>query len=537
MISLTDYQNADAAVIKLLKSLTVNIDPSVVVAEMERHPDYPSLLAVSDVLSSFNIENNAFRIQPDQLTDVPTPFIANTRMFNDEFVVVHKIEGDTVLASSGKWNKHKMNLQEFKDIFAGVVLTAEPAPPSLSGSKAVDTAPTTVASFKIPLVISGLVLVLISALVFNTGYFENLTWQILLLTLFKSAGLITSILLLIQSIDSNNPLVQRLCQSNSKTNCNAILSSKAAKVFEGLSWSEVGFFYFAGTWLLLLFSGRSVSIMQALAFLNIISLPYTIYSVYYQARIAKQWCVLCCTVQALLWLEFISLANYIFNTPLSFREGWGATTWSSLFIALVIPVILWVLLKPLFLKLQQIQPLKHQLRKFKYNTELFNKVLTDQPKYALPDEEWSIVLGNMEANNSITMVTNPYCPPCASMHKLLDQLLNQRGDIQARIVFTADNNEKDHKTPVSRHMMALNELPDKTIIKRALHDWYEQKQKDYKAWAKVYPVELNGDKYYKIDRQKEWCDMAEVVATPTILLNGYRMPNLYQLPDLKYMLE
>ncbi|MDB5136130.1 MAG: Vitamin epoxide reductase family protein, partial [Mucilaginibacter sp.] len=35
----------------------------------------------------------------------------------------------------------------------------------------------------------------------------------------------------------------------------------------------------------------------------------------------------------------------------------------------------------------------------------------------------------------------------------------------------------------------------------------------------------------------EWCDMAEVVATPTILLNGYRMPNLYQLPDLKYMLE
>jgi ATP-binding cassette subfamily B protein len=31
--------------------------------------------------------------------------------------------------------------------------------------------------------------------------------------------------------------------------------------------------------------------------------------------------------------------------------------------------------------------------------------------------------------------------------------------------------------------------------------------------------------------------MAEVTATPTLLLNGYSLPGLYQLPDLKYMLE
>jgi len=28
-----------------------------------------------------------------------------------------------------------------------------------------------------------------------------------------------------------------------------------------------------------------------------------------------------------------------------------------------------------------------------------------------------------------------------------------------------------------------------------------------------------------------------VVVTPTLLLNGYRLPDAYQLPDLKYMLE
>jgi protein-disulfide isomerase len=147
------------------------------------------------------------------------------------------------------------------------------------------------------------------------------------------------------------------------------------------------------------------------------------------------------------------------------------------------------------------------------------------------------VLGNVEANNIITMVTNPYCPSCAKTHKLLDELLDLNGEAQARIVFTADNTENDRKTPVSRHMMALNSLPDKSIVRNALHDWYEQKQKSYEVWAMVCPVQLNEAEFYKIDKQNAWCQLAEVTATPTLLLNGYRLPDFYQLPDLKYMLQ
>ncbi|MDB5142972.1 MAG: hypothetical protein JWQ66_1685 [Mucilaginibacter sp.] len=529
MFTLTDYNNADAAVIKLLKSLSINIAPTAIIAELEKHPDYPSLLAISDVLNNFNIENSAFRIQPDGLINVPCPFIAHTHLSNGDFVVVDQFKNQDVVISGEKWTRHKMSLLEFKTIFSGVVLTAE-------SSKDLPTSATFTSvlnRLKVPFVVTGLTFIIITSLAFHTAYFTNYTWQLLLFTVFKSTGLMISILLLIQSIDSNNPLIQKLCKGGSKTDCNAILSSKAAKVFEGLSWSEVGFFYFAGTWLLLLFGNNSAPIILALAFLNIISLPYTFYSIYYQARIAKQWCILCCTVQALLWLEFIPLVT-TFHQPLTLP---GPATWSTLFICLLMPVILWVLLKPLLLKVQQLKPLKQQLRRFKYNTELFNKILDDQPKYEMPDESWSIVLGNVEANNSITMVTNPYCPPCSKMHKLLDDLLDESANVQARIIFTASNTDEDIKTPVSRHLMALNELPDKTIVKKALNDWYAQKQKNYKAWARIYPVQLNEANYQKIDRQKAWCEIAEVIATPTVLLNGYRLPDLYQVTDLKYMLE
>jgi lysophospholipase L1-like esterase len=122
-------------------------------------------------------------------------------------------------------------------------------------------------------------------------------------------------------------------------------------------------------------------------------------------------------------------------------------------------------------------------------------------------------------------------------HHPRDELLEQRHDLQARIVFTANNTEDDIKTPISRHLVALNEFPDKELIKRALNDWYGQKQKNYESWAKAYPAPLNGVEYQKIDKQNAWCRLAEVTATPTLLLNGYKLPDLYQLADLKYMLE
>ncbi|RYF33435.1 MAG: vitamin K epoxide reductase family protein, partial [Cytophagaceae bacterium] len=107
---------------------------------------------------------------------------------------------------------------------------------------------------------------------------------------------------LMHGINSNNPFIQNLCNSDGKNNCNAILKSDASRITSWLSWSEVGFFYFTGSLLSLLFAPSSLFI---LAWVNVMALPYTIYSLSYQYR-NKTWCALCCTVQALLVLELIT---------------------------------------------------------------------------------------------------------------------------------------------------------------------------------------------------------------------------------------
>jgi len=282
MLPFTNRSNAEAAVVNLLKYLTVNIYTDNVIGELEKHPDYPSMLAVSDVLTALNIENSAFRAEFEMLGGLPCPFLVNLNSNGGEFAVVSKMDAKQVYFSDERKEGNKLSLSDFKSTFAGVVLVAERNAKFIEESSKLSYA----YKFKPAVIPAGFLMVLIT-LLYSVGYFSNLSWLLLMLSVLKTSGVIISILLLIQSIDTNNPMVQVLCQGGGKTDCNSILSSKAAKVFEGLTWSEVGFFYFTGTWLLLLFGSGSLAVITILALLNFVSLPYTVYSINYQARIAK----------------------------------------------------------------------------------------------------------------------------------------------------------------------------------------------------------------------------------------------------------
>ena len=125
MFALTAYANADAAVIKLLKALKLNADADAITAELDKHPDYPSLLAVSDVLTASQVENDAFRLDFDELDQVPLPYLAHVKTNGGDMVLVKKATGDHFYLASDKWDNHKVSADEFKKMYNGVVLTAE----------------------------------------------------------------------------------------------------------------------------------------------------------------------------------------------------------------------------------------------------------------------------------------------------------------------------------------------------------------------------------------------------------------------------
>ena len=152
------YNNIEASVIKLLKASAIHVDSHTIIDELEKHPDYPSLLTISDVLNNFNIKNSAFRLEPGELQQIACPFIVHTSANGGDFVVVNQIDADTVMVSSEKWDKHKIKLSDFQKTFKGIVLTVDP-----SEVKAPErTFASTLNQIKTPLAIAGLLLIFCS---------------------------------------------------------------------------------------------------------------------------------------------------------------------------------------------------------------------------------------------------------------------------------------------------------------------------------------------------------------------------------------
>lgn len=515
----------------LVGKLGINVTRTTIFEELQKHPDSSSLLAFSDLLDKWNIPNAGYQASVDELfeAELSLPFIACIDKW--EFVLVVEMDDKNFVVSNQRWNNHSIPVEEFKNRYKGWILALEKDESSGEADYLGQRRKEIIEQFRLPFMLAGLFGMLIIYLFMHRNYLTALTVNLTSLLLFKISGLIASIFLLIQSVDANNALIKRVCGSDNNKNCNAILSSNAAKVMKELSWSEVGFFYFAGTLLILLFNVSNNSVLRSLSILNVLSLPYTFYSIYYQSFVAKQWCVFCCSVLALLWLEGFAFFPYLVNSNLPIN--WDIL--GILFIGFCLPIIFWAFIKPHLTNSIQLRILKPELYRYKYNKQMFQSMLEQEPRYALPSEDNTIVLGNTAASNVITLVSNPFCGHCSNAHQVLDELLDLKKDVKLQLVFISRQSKRELDQKVIGHFMALKSGNEK-VIKTAISDWYKQNKKVFESWREGYPVTDLEDRYDILAEQQEWANLANIHSTPTIFINGRRLPSFYQPQDIKYVL-
>lgn len=360
-----------------------------------------------------------------------------------------------------------------------------------------------------------------------------------LLLLLKLAGCFVTALLLWYEVDNANPVLKQICgigSSGKQTNCSAVLNSKQSKLFNIISWSEIGFFYFAGGFISLSVAGVQVeTILHTLVWLNLVALPYTIFSLYYQWKVAKQWCVLCLAVQTLLIAEFVTTLSFNILSPSLFILSGSALT--TLFPSFLLPCILWFLLKPILLQNQEAKRKKRELLKFKYDSRIYHALLPKQKQITEDTTGLGIMIGNPNAANTIIKVCNPYCGPCAKAHPEIEKLLEDNEDVKLQIIFTASNDEQDRASLPVKHLLAIAEKNNEILTKGSLDEWYLAKTKDYEVFASKYP--MNGElskQGTKVEAMSTWCKQEEIAFTPTLFINGYQLPDVYNIGDLKYFL-
>ena len=263
-----------------------------------------------------------------------------------------------------------------------------------------------------------------------------------------------------------------------------------------------------------------------------------VFSIYYQWRVLKQWCLVCVAVLTTLAAELTWSGITFWNTApsLHFLNAVSLYTYIGCFALLCIPVIVWLLAKPILIMAKGYKELKNKHKRTVMNPDLFKSILHEQYR---PSDEWrelGITIGNPAAANTVVKICSPFCGHCAAAHSKLDNLIKHNSDLNLKVIFLAQGSQLDKGVQVVKHLLAIAKAGSTTMFAEALNSWYLSASKNYEAFASKYPINNPLQNHEnKVAAMNNWCESAKISYTPTILVNGYMIPPEYSIEDLTKM--
>jgi len=513
-------KNADTIFTSILDAIGIKYTYSYSTKLYHEHPNKDNLLGLFQMLSEYNIESQGFQVKDkkEAISHLETPFVA---FVGNEFVTVMEVtQGEVVY----KWKDKTIprSLEEFIHSWSGVVLLVESTENAIEPHYNENHKEELITGFK-NFAILFLVFSLLGLTGIQTGALLQLNYLIAII--INLIGVCIGCLLISKQLKVESNYADKICSLFlHQGDCNSVLESDAAKII-GFSWSEIGLGYFIANILLIV---CFPVLYPFVALINIVSLPYTFWSIWYQKSIAKQWCPLCLFVLGVLWL-------FCIYNSLSGMIQWPVWHIESLLLTgclYALPILLLNRLLPQIAKAHTVEVIQQKLNSLKADEYIFINLLKAKPRYEI-DRTMGILWGNLKAKNTITIVTNPHCNPCARMHERLDALANSSPDDYCfQYILTSFSEELEKSSQLFIAMYQQKSPPDYLCF---LTDWYRRGKNNLEEFYNQHPFDQQ-DKMMlsEFQKQKHWISETKIAATPTILFNGYELPENYLVEDLKH---
>lgn len=509
---------------KLLSKNKIAYDKKELAFQIQSHPSYPSLHAITGVLDHFNIENIAAEVPTDTntLQQLPDTFIAqvNTDKGSDLVTVSKSDKGNSYSIFSSTEKEKIVTESDFIQQFTGIIVAVEKTE-SITTPKESKTF--------INLILLAAITT-ITALLISQKIELFSTLHIVLSIL----GIIASYSILKQELGENTVIGEAFCSGNDeKKDCDAVLNSKGAEIIKGHKLSDLSVLFFAG----LTLSSLAVDQFNIIYAISFLALPITLYSIYYQYRIVKSWCTLCLSIVGVLWLQaglaFLNTENL---TSLITLDNYSVLITTLSFLTVYIS---WRYVKPLVKEVIELRKEKIESVKFKRNFELFNNMLQKSPKLntVIPNTN-EIVFGNKDATLEIVIITNPFCGHCKPVHTVVDDILRKYDHLVKVVtrfnVYAEDPN--NNGTKVASTLINIYNTQGETTCKKAMDEIYEGA--NYESWLSTWDNGADTKTSIAVlENEKKWCTENGINFTPEILINGKAFPKEYGRTDLVYFIE
>ena len=175
-------------------------------------------------------------------------------------------------------------------------------------------------------------------------------------------------------------------------------------------------------------------------------------------------------------------------------------------------------------------------RALKANTAVAKALIEKQDYYETTLDDSYVLFGNRDAKMRITILSNPHCNPCARMHERVDKLLDSCGDdICVQYIFSSFNEQLEDS---SRYLISCYEPANLQRSREKFTKWYAGEKNNHENIVKECSDQIHNDDVEKeLSKHKEWRKRSNLVATPTILVNGFELPDEYEIEDLTMIVD
>lgn len=508
----------------LLNALNVKHTNAFSNKYFNEHPYKYNLFGISKMLSDYEISNVGTKIENklNNILDIETPFIAHV---GGDFAVVYDVTEKDVEYRTGSLNI-TVPRKNFCEAWSGVVLLVE------TNSNSIE--PDYEKNHRIELFQRGLkstlvfatAMLLIIAFTNNGGFYSP---GLLLSFAINLVGAYIGFLLVQKQLNIQSSYSDKICSFFKQADCNNILESNAAKLWNVFGWSEIGFSYFSSNLIVIAFLPHLINYY---AIINICVLPYTIWSIWYQGFKAKQWCVLCLIVQIVLGCIFITNLVFQYIHILDF----GLTDMIMLISIYLISFITITLLIPYLSEQSKIENVTQEINSLKLHEGIIEILLKKQTYYQCDKSNSKIIFGNPDAGILITILTNPHCNPCAKMHARIEKLLESGvQNICIQYIFSSFDQSLDisNKFLITAYLYST-ETERSTIY----NQWFNEGNFNKEKFFERFSFDLAEDELdNEFEKHQKWKLDTKLEATPTVLINGYKLPRNYQIEDFRFISE
>ncbi|RXQ95950.1 hypothetical protein EO244_06510 [Ancylomarina salipaludis] len=515
----------DESLYYLLKQLltrnNIKVNNDELRLQLLGHPSYPSLHSITGVLDHFHIPNLAIEIPQTQesIDLLPLHFIAHVGVNgNNHFVLISKKEKGVQITYEDQ-KTELISIADFIDIWNGVVLVVE--------------ADENIKTDSAPWLSRGL-LITSPVLLAICFYFMSLNLYEFLYFVLSLLGLTICVFILQHEIGASSQILNKICTGvSNKISCDDVMQSKGAIVLGLFKLSDLGIIYFLTSIVATFLIVISKSNFNPIYLISLIALPFTIYSIYYQFRIVKKWCLLCLGVVFVLWLQSaLAIAN-IQSIPIEISEA-GAFIIFAFSAYLITAGWLYVApqirLKPEYFKLSI------QFNKFKRNFEIFYNLLSrSQAINTTITGANEIILGAKASELELVIITNPLCGFCKNAHKLVHLLLNHETDVKIIIRFNLSNNTESIDNKISARLLEIYHTSGEQMCLAAMNEVYSDTS--YLKWLDKWGETRNERYFHALLEEKKWCVNNKILFTPKVLVNGRSYPEEYDFEELQYFLS